>query len=71
MSQSILEKGVPIPRPPSKHPWAKMQVSDSIYFPDAKISTIKSMVRSASKRLGFKFTTRKCGIEGVRVWRIK
>lgn len=72
MPHSILEKGVPIP-PPSrkKHCWAEMEVSDSIFFPEAKITTIKGMVRSAAKRLGFKFTTRKCGMDGVRVWRIE
>lgn len=67
---SILEKGIPIPAPRAKHRWADMEVSDSLFFPEGKVATVKSMVRSAAKRHGFKFTLRKLK-GGVRVWRIE
>lgn len=70
MPASILEKGVPLPTPQPTHRWAEMEVTDSLFFPEAKVTTVKSMVRSAAKRHGFQFTVRKL-TGGVRVWRIK
>lgn len=70
MPSSILEKGVPIPKPQFRHRWADMEVTDSLFFPQAKVTTVKSMALRAAKRLGFKFTLSKTP-GGVRVWRIK
>jgi hypothetical protein len=54
----------------AKYPWRDLQVGQSFFVPDAKMSTMSSNAHYRGVKLGVKFTCRKIG-DGVRVWRIE
>lgn len=74
-----IEKCIPIPPqgrspgPPSKYPWAQMEVGDSFFVPGAPPKGVAKQLKSAASqqatRHGRRYATRL--VEGgVRVWRI-
>ena len=76
-----VEKGVPIPEPFLKYPFAEMQVGDSFFVPGGDVRNRLSVAISAWKKShpGDDFTTRKGAVagdrtelvQGFRVWRTK
>lgn len=73
-----IEKGVPMPRPPQKYPWADMEVGDSFLAECApgERGTVGNRLRNAAERfievrgLDWKFRYR--SVEGgVRIWRVE
>ena len=70
--QIVIEKNVPAPANPRrrKYPFAEMEVGDSFFAPNIKIS---SVTYSFARHPGKKFTARTVtenGVKGFRVWRI-
>lgn len=70
-----ISKDFPIPKTitrgaPSKHPFAKMDVGDSVLVTeDAKKMQVYCHVYG--RQAGKKFTTRKQPCGGVRIWRVE
>lgn len=70
-----IDKGIPIPPRlnnggrPAAYPFSEMQVGDSFVYSGNSKAAI-STTSAASRRLGFKFTTRVEGDGLVRIWRI-
>ncbi len=68
-----IEKGIPIP---GRYGYGyvndllkKMEVGDSVYFPDKDPIQVRQSYYNLSKRLGIKMTYRKDG-SGARMWRV-
>lgn len=77
MSSISIESGVPLPASyingrPASYPFRKMEVGQSIFIPEEKVSPHHAAKRAyaAGRRTGYKFTCRKVD-GGVRVWRIE
>ena len=74
-----VQKGIEIPErgPLSRsciYPWNKMEIGDSFFLPNYKISQVSSGACAAGKRYGKMYITRTLienDIKGVRVWRVK
>lgn len=72
MAKFKLEDNVPIPDPWEslrKYPWSDMKVGQSIVRHVGMYLTMRVSAHKASKKYGYKFTTRKKG-NFVRIWRI-
>lgn len=74
MSQFKIDKKMPMPyggNTQCRYPWRDMDVGDSFFVPDKKITQIDS--RTAQISTGFRFakrTVEENDIKGVRIWRI-
>ena len=75
-----IDKDIPIPITkrrgrPTKYPFAKMDVGDSVFFPGERIkgNAYMAAINYASGRdVRFKSrTVIEDGVEGIRVWRVK
>ncbi len=77
MNEVKIEKGVPLPpkasglrKGYSKHPFAGMEVGDSVFYAGKKPSHIGGLYQKVTQSKGFKFTQRQ--VEGgIRVWRVE
>ena len=75
---SKIEKGVPLPRPTRKHPWADMEPGDSFLLPcePAERERVGNRARNAAASFAEKRGwTGSSGIRsvegGMRIWRVK
>lgn len=71
-----IEKNIPIPergggrRPENQELLKRMDIGDSIYFPDSTTTMITNRFYNPSKTVGVTLAYRKVGT-GVRMWRTK
>ena len=66
----MVEKNIPMPEEKKRniYPYKQMDVGDSFFAPEAKITIMCNLQYRVSQKTGMKFTARKEG-NGVRVWR--
>ena len=60
---------VPKPRVVYSYPYASMEVGDSFVVPKESRQKVANATYRASKRLGYKFTSKSEG-EFLRIWRV-
>jgi hypothetical protein len=65
-----IEQGIPVPPMPKNDfsPLGRLQVGESVFFPDISTTNMSSPILHWSHRTGYGFT-RKTMDGGVRVWR--
>mgnify|MGYP001560934101 CR=1 FL=1 len=66
-----IEKNTIPPIKKTGYPWALMKVGDCLYITDRTYKSMKKTISEASRRTGFKFTSRTVGMDSVRIWRIE
>lgn len=64
-----IDKGVPLPPPPSLYPWRELEVGDSFFSRTMSPKSAKVIASKHSRMLGRRFVAHPEG-DGVRIWRI-
>lgn len=75
MINFTIDKNVPFPKRrvvrPSQYPFLQMAIGDSFVFSEKERTKVQSSAAWATKKIGWRFSTRRVDDRTYRCWRLK